>query len=131
MKHAAAYAACLAATVALDLLWLGKMGAILYRPALGELLADNFRPAPAIAFYLLYAFGVVFFVVAPALESKSWAEAAFKGALFGLVGYGVYDLTNQATLKNWPVAVTLADMAWGAFLTACAATAGFFAGRAV
>lgn len=117
------------AMLALDVVWLSTMAPRLYRPQLGALLADDFRPAPAAAFYALYLFGVVHFAVAPALENGGWRKSALNGALLGLVAYGAYDLTNQATLKHWPIVVTTLDLAWGSFLTAVSAFIGYQAAR--
>jgi uncharacterized membrane protein len=128
MKYLAVYLATLIVFVAADFIWLGRMGDSFYRPAMGGMALDGFRLGPAVVFYLLFAFGVVHFAVSPALD---WRQAAMNGLLLGLISYGVYDLTNQATLKSWPLALTLVDMAWGAFLTGLAATAGYFAGRFV
>lgn len=111
---------------ALDALWLRWAGPNFYRPAIGDLLADSFRPAPAIAFYLLYIAAVVWFAVRPGLAGGVGA-AALNGALLGAICYATYDLTNQATMKVWPVHLTLADIAWGAFATGVAASAGAWA----
>ncbi len=108
--------------VTLDAVWLTMM-APAYRRLIGDLLADGFRLAPAAAFYLLYAAGVVVFAVSPALREGGWLAAAGYGAFFGLVAYGTYDLTNQATLKTWPLELTIMDMAWGALITAVSAAA--------
>ncbi|WP_036285169.1 DUF2177 family protein [Methylocystis sp. ATCC 49242] len=124
-----AYAGAAFGMLALDAIWLSSMAERLYRPQLGPLLADEFRAGPAIAFYALYLCGVVYFAAAPALEEDDWRKAALNGAMLGLVAYGTYDLTNQATLKLWPVLVTLIDLCWGALLTAVAATAGYLAAR--
>ncbi|WP_424360741.1 DUF2177 family protein [Methylocystis parvus] len=124
-----AYAGAALSMVALDAIWVSSMAERLYRPQLGPLLADEFRDGPAIAFYALYLFGVVYFAAAPALKDDDWRKAALNGAVLGLVAYGTYDLTNQATLKLWPVLVTLVDLCWGALLTAVAATAGYLAAR--
>jgi uncharacterized membrane protein len=129
MKLLAAYAASLVVFTGIDFIWLGRMGDSFYRPAMGGLAMDGFRLGPAVAFYLLYAFGVVFFAVSPALAAQNWKMAAGYGLALGLIGYGVYDLTNQATLKTWPLTLTLVDMAWGSFLTGLAALAGYVAGR--
>lgn len=115
--------------LALDVVWLSTMAERLYRPQLGSLLADEFRLAPALAFYALYLFGVVYFAVIEALNTGGWRKAALNGGVLGLVAYGTYDLTNEATLSHWPVLVTLIDLAWGAFLTAFAAVAGYQAAR--
>ncbi|WP_374547849.1 DUF2177 family protein [Rhodoblastus sp.] len=129
MKTLAAFAATLIVFAGVDFLWLSRMAGAFYRPAMGGLALDGFRPGPAVVFYLLYAAGVAFFAVRPGLAAQSWQSAALHGLAFGLVGYGVYDLTNQATLKHWPLALTVVDMAWGSFLTALAASAGYGAGR--
>lgn len=129
MKTLAAFAATLIVFAGVDFLWLSRMAGAFYRPAMGDLALDGFRPGPAVVFYLLYAAGVAFFAVRPGLAAQSWQSAALHGLAFGLVGYGVYDLTNQATLKHWPLALTVVDMAWGSFLTALAASAGYGAGR--
>jgi uncharacterized membrane protein len=129
MKMLAVYAATLVVFTGVDFVWLGRTGDSFYRPAMGGLAMDGFRLGPAIVFYLLYALGIVFFAVSPALAAQSWKMAAAYGLALGLVGYGVYDLTNQATLKNWPLSLTLVDMAWGCFLTGLAALAGYAAGR--
>ncbi len=115
--------------LALDLVWLSTMGDRLYRPQLGLILANEFRLGPALAFYALYLFGVTYFAVFQAMNSGGWRKAALNGALLGLVAYGTYDLTNQATLIQWPVLVTVIDLAWGAFLTAFAAVAGYQVAR--
>lgn len=124
-----AYAGAAASMLALDAVWLSTMADRLYRPQLGDLLADDFRAAPAAAFYVLYLFGVVRFAALPALRSGGWPKALLDGALLGLVAYGSYDLTNQATLRNWPPAVTVIDLIWGSLLTALCALAGHLTAR--
>jgi uncharacterized membrane protein len=131
MKMLIVYVVTLVVFFGVDFVWLGIMGNAFYRPAMGDMAMSGFRLAPGIIFYLLYAVGVVVFVVRPALAAQSFGMAAAYGVLFGLVGYGVYDLTNQATLKTWPVSLTLVDMTWGALLTGVAASAGYAAGRYV
>ncbi len=108
----------------LDALWLTTMADRLYRPALGRLMLERFDIAPAIAFYVLYVAGVVLFAVAPGLAHGRWSSALGLGALLGLFAYATYDLTNQATLRDWPWRVTLVDLCWGTFVTAAAAAAG-------
>ena len=107
------------------------MGDRLYRPILKDVLADSFRPAPAIVFYLAYAVGLVYFAVRPGLAAESWRTAAFNGAVFGFFAYATYDLTNQATVRNWTTTLSVADMAWGTVLSAAAAAIGFAATRAL
>lgn len=107
----------------LDAVWLTKVGPRLYRPEIGELLMDGWRPAPALIFYALYMLGIQIFAVAPALAAGKWQVAAQYGALFGFFCYMTYDLTNQATMKIWSTKVTLLDIAWGTFATGLAAGA--------
>lgn len=108
----------------LDAIWLTVMADRLYRPALGSMMLEKFAPAPAVMFYLIYMTGVVIFAVAPSLVSGRWTTALSLGALLGLMAYATYDLTNQATLKNWSWTVTIADLCWGTFVTAGSAAAG-------
>lgn len=97
----------------LDAVWLSFTASRLYRPLLGGLLRDGFLLAPAVLFYLIYTIGIVVFAILPEMNSGRWAAAGLRGAFLGLFGYAVYDLTNQATLRDWPVAVTAADLVWG------------------
>ena len=131
IKHLAAFGGTALALVVLDALWLTFAGPKLYRPIIGEILADKVSFGPAIAFYVLYVFGVTVLAVRPALASGKWTEALILGVILGVVAYGAYDLTNQATLKVWSTKITLMDLAWGAFVTAAGAVAGFFASRLV
>lgn len=119
-RLALAWLLAAAVFLAMDLLWLGYMTPRLYRPALGRLLREDFELLPALLFYLFYLSGMLGLAIAPALVDRRIAGAAWRGALLGLVAYGAYDLTNQATLSGWPWAVTLADLAWGSAATAAA-----------
>ena len=130
-RYLAAYLGAGVAIAGLDAVWLTTTNRVLYRAALGAMLAPTFRPVPAIAFYLLYIVGVVVFAVAPAVATDRWRDAAWRGALFGLVCYATYDLTNQATLMVWSTPLTFIDMAWGAILTAVGASVGLFVARKV
>jgi uncharacterized membrane protein len=104
--------------LAIDAVWLSTMAKRFYAPNIGHLLAESPKFGPAIAFYALYIFGVVFFVVSPALGNGAGLFKIFlSGAILGVVAYGTYDLTNQATLKDWPLLVTVVDLFWGALLT--------------
>lgn len=127
--YASSYVAAALLMLGLDSIWLMLTANNLYRPLIGDLMLDDFRPAPAIAFYALYIGGIVVFAIRPALASGRWTTALASGALFGLFAYGTYDLTNQATLKIWSTTITVADMAWGSVLTAASATAGYLAAR--
>ena len=124
LRHTAiAYLSTAVVFLALDAVWLGTMADRLYRPAIGHLMADRFSLAPAVLFYVLYVAGVVVFAVMPALASGRWTTALGQGALLGLLAYATYDLTNQATLKDWSWTVTIADLCWGTFVTAVSAAA--------
>jgi uncharacterized membrane protein len=108
----------------IDTIWLSVTASLLYRPLLGGLLRDDFDPIAAAFFYILYIGGIVVFVIAPSIGVSRPRVVAIRGAFFGLVAYATYDLTNQATLRNWPLGITIADLCWGSLLTAIAATAG-------
>ena len=112
--------------LALDTVWIGMVALPNFRATLGADLL--FRPLPGVLFYLLYLVGILFFVVRPALESGRWTTALAHGALFGLVAYGTYDLTNYATLRPWSLSLTVSDMIWGAFVTAVSSALGVAAG---
>jgi uncharacterized membrane protein len=118
-RFALAFAVAMAVFLALDSVWLTLMAQRLYRPAIGHLMRDGFDLGAAAVFYLIYGTGMVSFVILPAQRVR---DALLRGALFGLVAYATYDLTNQATLRDWPWRVTLTDLAWGAFVTAMSCT---------
>ncbi len=124
VQAAIAYPLVALVFLGLDAVWLSTMADRLYRPAIGHLMTERFVVGPAALFYLLYVAGVVFFAVAPAMGARRPVLAALgTGALLGLLCYATYDLTNQATLKGWPWQVTIADLAWGAFVTGVSAAA--------
>ena len=111
-----AYLAGLIVFVALDAIWLVLMGPS-YRAVMGDMLAAAVRIGPAVAFYLLDTLGVMIFVARPGTRlGAAWVAA--HGALFGLFTYATYDLTNYATLKNWDLALTIEDVAWGMVISA-------------
>jgi uncharacterized membrane protein len=124
MAYLAAYAACALVMGGLDYLWLTNTVGPLYHRALGTVMADAPNMTAAVAFYLVYILGILFFAVRPAIAAGDWRTAALHGALFGFFAYATYDLTNLATLKVWSLKVSLIDMAWGATLTGVTATAG-------
>ena len=107
------YTIALPVLVAIDMLWLGLVAKNFYTKYIGFLMKPEFNIVPGIIFYLLYVVGLVYFVIMPAVYKGSWIYALLLGALFGLIAYSTYDLTNQATLKDWPLIVTIVDMAWG------------------
>ncbi|MFY9701072.1 MAG: DUF2177 family protein [Terriglobales bacterium] len=110
---------------ALDMVWLGLAAKNFYAKHIGFLMKTNVNWAAAILFYLLFIAGLVVFVVTPAIEKGSWARALLFGALFGLITYATYDLTNLATLKNWSLAVTVVDLIWGTVLAASVSVATY------
>ncbi|WP_342711322.1 DUF2177 family protein [Bradyrhizobium sp. B124] len=123
MTYLYAYLSTLIVFLLCDMAWLGTMATRLYRPTLGDILSTEVNLPPAIAFYLIYPIGLVVFAVLPAIRSESLAQAALSGALFGFFSYMTYDLTNQATVRNWTFQLTLLDMTWGTLLGAMSATA--------
>lgn len=114
----------------IDGIWLNSMISV-YRTHLGELLHEGVRLIPAIFFYFLYISGIVWFAILPSLDNGGWENAAVNGALLGLLAYGTYDLTNQATLKTWPTFITIMDIFWGSFLTSTSAIVGTLAAQLV
>jgi uncharacterized membrane protein len=114
-----------------DIVWLSTTANTLYRPLLGDLLLEKFSLVPAVLFYVIYVSGVVFFAISPAIASGRSTTALIYGALFGFFSYATYDLTNQTTLKSWPVTITVVDLCWGTVLTAVSATLGYIAASAL
>jgi uncharacterized membrane protein len=129
VKYLAVYLAALVTFLIIDGVWLGLVARSFYVQQLGDLLRPEPNFGVAGLFYILYVIGVVVFVVLPAAEQQSWITAMLLGALFGFIAYGTYDLTNLATLANWPVLVSVVDMIWGSVLTAFVALAGYSAAR--
>jgi uncharacterized membrane protein len=117
------YALTFAVFLALDACWLGLMGPRLYQPALGALMAPQVDWRAAALFYPIYIGGLLYFAVLPALRARRAGLALCNGALFGFVAYATYDLTNQATLRDWPWLITLVDLVWGATVSGTAAWA--------
>ena len=123
LKLLPVYVLTLVTFLAIDAVWLGLIAKDMYRRELGHLLAPTVRWGAAGVFYLLYVAVVLVLVVMPNRDAPL-ARVAALGALFGLCAYATYDLTNLATLRDWPLRVTLVDLAWGACLTALTAVAG-------
>ena len=108
----------LAVFTAIDLVWLVLVAKNFYNRQIGFLMKPDINWTAAIIFYLLFIAGLVTFVISPAVLKHSWLHALLFGALFGLITYATYDLTNLATMKDWPVLVTIVDLAWGMVLSA-------------
>ena len=114
---------------AADMIWLGVVAKNFYAKQIGFLMKANVNWAAAILFYLLFLAGLVVFVIAPAVEKESWERALLLGALFGLITYATYDLTNLATLKDWPLALTVVDLIWGMVLAGSVSVGTFLIAR--
>jgi uncharacterized membrane protein len=110
----------------IDMVWLGLVAKGFYRAQIGTLMKNDVNWIAAIIFYLIFIVGLVVFVIAPAVEKGSWMHAILFGALFGLVCYATYDLTNLAVAKDWPLLVTIVDLAWGTVLAAYVSTVTYF-----
>lgn len=123
--YAWGYGAALLAFGILDGLWLGFIARDFYRTQMSAVIAADFNVVPAAIFYFLYPLGVLFVALTP--SASDWREALIRSALLGLVAYGVYDLTNMATLKAWPLKLALTDIAWGTFMTAVGGLAAYSA----
>ena len=100
----------------IDMVWLVLVAKKFYHEQIGFLMKPDINWAAAIIFYLFFIAGLVLFVISPAVEKHSWVHALLFGALFGLITYATYDLTNLATLKDWPLIVTVVDLIWGTVL---------------
>ncbi len=124
------YAVGVVSCFALDLLWLGVVAKGFYQRHLGLLLRPDVQWLPAVLFYLLYVAALVVFVAAPAVERQSLGRAVGLGAFFGLAAYAAFDLTGLALLRDFSLAAALADLAWGAFLSATVSTLIVLAARA-
>jgi uncharacterized membrane protein len=127
----AAFVAALIAFCLCDSAWLGFAAKDFYQAQIGPLLLEKPNWTAAAIFYPLYTAGIVIFCIEPALAQSSWLRALTFGMLLGLFGYGTYDLSNLATLKGWSVTLTVIDIIWGMVVSGVAATAGYFAARAV
>jgi uncharacterized membrane protein len=120
-KYIFAYVATLVSFVLIDLVWLMWVARSTYVAEMGTLLRKEPQLPAAIAFYLLYAAGLVFFAVVPGLKSGSVLQALFLGAALGLVAYGTYDLTNLSVVEGFNLRIALIDLLWGTFLSGIAA----------
>ena len=124
MKFFAAYAATLSGLVALDMLWLGIVAKAHYAAAIAHLLAPRPGVTAALVFYSLFALGLMHFAVTPNAQSPGWGKTLSAAALFGFFTYMTYDLTNLATLRGWPIGLSILDVAWGMTVSVCAAACG-------
>ena len=125
LKAIATYLATAAAILVLDIIWLTQAGPKVYFPTLDPVALPSARIGPAVVFYFAYVLGVLVLAIYPTRNERLIRTTA-TGAMLGALCYATYDLTNQATLKVWATQITIADVAWGTFLTAVGATAGGF-----
>lgn len=121
------YGITLIVFLGVDSIWLLLIAKNLYAKYLGYIMAKNPNLLAALAFYLIFIAGVMYFVLTPALVSGEWRKALLSGLLFGFVTYATYDLTNLATIKAWPILITVIDLLWGSFVTGLTAVLSFFA----
>ena len=124
---AGTYATVLVVMLVLDLLWLGVLAKPLYQAAIGHLMAPQPSWPAALLFYVVFALGLTLFGVWPQADAPGLLRTLLMGALFGFFAYATYDLTNLATLRNWPIGITLIDMAWGSTVSGFSAAAGKWA----
>lgn len=126
MMYIKLYLIALPAFFALDFIWLAIVARKFYLSQLGALMKTNINWPIAILFYLLFIVGLIIFVISPAIEKKSIIYALIMGGLFGFFTYATYDLTNLATLKNWPLSLSIIDMIWGSILAASVSIITFY-----
>jgi uncharacterized membrane protein len=122
------YALTVPVFFAVDMVWL-SLAKTFYRRQIGHLMADKINWPAALIFYFAFIAGILIFCVLPAVEKHSLGKAVLFGALFGFFTYATYDLTNLATLKNWPLGVTVADLIWGMVLTGTVSGIGYWIAR--
>lgn len=111
---------------AIDMVWLGFIAKKIYRENIGHLMAPSANWPAAAVFYALYIGGILFFVINPALEKDSMTSALMLGAIYGFITYATYDMTNLATLKDWPLKITIIDILWGTGLNTLTAAGSFY-----
>lgn len=126
MKYIYLYLLTFVVFLAIDAIWLGIIAKNLYSEKIGHLMAENPNLIAAGIFYLLFVATLLIFVVIPGYEAQSLTKTIILGALFGMITYATYDLTNLATLKDWPLAVTIIDIIWGASLATVTSVAGYY-----
>jgi len=114
------------AFLAVDALWLGLVAPKFYKNQIGHLMAVKPNFTAAAIFYFIFIVGLVYFVLLPALTNESWVTALSNGALFGLVTYATYDLTNLATLRDWPITMVIVDLTWGIVLSTTVSLLSYF-----
>jgi uncharacterized membrane protein len=126
MRFLIIYLITFAVFIVIDLIWLGFIAKNLYQEHIGFIMSKKPNWVAAIVFYLIFIFGLVYFVINPALDSGSFSEALLRGMLFGFITYSTYDLTNLATLEGWPIKITIIDLIWGTSLGGLVSSISFW-----
>lgn len=120
------YLIALPVFLGIDIVWLTLVAKNFYAKQIGFLMTKNPNLFAALIFYLIFIAGLIVFVITPALDKKIWTHALLAGLFFGLVTYATYDLTNLATVKDWPLIITIIDLIWGMTLSASVSVITFF-----
>ncbi len=124
-----AYLSSLLTFIVIDAVWLGLVAKKFYASQLGSLMREDILFLPAGVFYLLYSAGIVLLAVRPEQPHLSLLNVAFYGGVVGFIAYGTYDVTNLATIKNWPPLMSIVDLVWGTAISSLVAVAGAIAAR--
>lgn len=126
MKYIYLYLFTFVIFLAIDFIWLNFVAKNLYATRIGHLLAEKPNLIPALIFYLIFVVGIITFAIIPGYEAKNILKTILLGALFGFLAYSTYDLTNFATMKNWPLSVTIIDIIWGTSVSLITSVAGYY-----
>lgn len=126
IKIISTYIIALVTFLAIDMVWLGFIAKRMYKEKLGFVLSPDVNWLAAIAFYLIYIAGILFFAVNPSLKDTDWKVALLNGAVFGAMCYATYDLTNMATIAKWPLTIVVIDILWGVVLTGAVSLVTYF-----
>ena len=127
MKYFVAYLIVAVVFLVIDYFWLSYVMKDFFYDRVGHLMAEEVKMGVAAVFYLFFAIGIVLFCVAPALTAGSWVMALGYGVIFGVMAYGAYDITNLATIKDWPMSIAVLDITWGGFITGVSSLVGYLA----
>jgi uncharacterized membrane protein len=126
MKYILLYVLTFIVFLAIDAVWLLLISKNLYSKEIGHLMADKALLLPALIFYLLFVVGILIFAVVPGYQAQSLSKTLMLSALFGLMTYATYDLTNLATLRDWPLKITIIDIIWGTTVSTLTGLAGYY-----
>lgn len=126
MKIIIIYIASLATFIILDIIWLGVITRNYYSSEIGHLMSEKVNYLAAIAFYLIFVTGLVILAIMPGLKDENLKRTIINAAILGFVSYATYDLTNLATLKDWPLKMVLIDISWGTIISTITSIIGFY-----